>query len=69
VCSTNDAAVLLGLITLSGVALGVLTVSRWLGGQLAYRVTARTPSQVRVRWDGARLRGLSYRAVCRSSLW
>jgi uncharacterized membrane protein len=35
----------IGLIVLSGVALGVLTVSGWLGGQLAYRYGVRVAEE------------------------
>jgi uncharacterized membrane protein len=37
--------VAIGLIILSAVALGVLTVSGWLGGQLAYRYGVRVAEE------------------------
>jgi uncharacterized membrane protein len=37
--------VAVGLIILSAVALGVLTVSGWLGGQLAYRYGVRVAEE------------------------
>jgi uncharacterized membrane protein len=40
---TNGVAI--GLIILSAVALGVLTVSGWLGGQLAYRYGVRVAEE------------------------
>jgi hypothetical protein len=60
--------VAIGLIILSGVALGVPTVSGWLGGQLAYRYGVRVAEESTQAEADQRRRPDLGRAGCSSAV-